>query len=691
MLLLIIGVICGCIEMQNFGVSGRQVTIWNVTKEWDIRDKTEPMHLAAWSTMYRGALTNKTSFSCSTATDISGGGSDSDKSESYLLTAFSFILLSLALFFAWYPSRQERLATEVDDRTASIDQYTVYLNHFNEEAQLTEAGIIDWLDQIWSLDNDLDYGEGGLCDIVRVVLVYDLHAVYPDLVKCAEREDLITRLEMIQADMDAIYTGNRPSIFCCRHRDRAKSEAKKASDMIRRMQGESAGLKDKLMAKLDKVKTVGAYVTFETRESVDHAVEFLRPGWCRRQTPPPYQGYDCTLVRCLRADHPSDVYWENIGLAKHRKMRIVISFILGAAAIIAASLTEWFLQVNDWATDVSSLAPADKKTFLHQAESFIIGLLSFSPNGFFGSMSQGAVILVMNSVLCFVLQGLTCFELPRSSTLLEDALLRKGARATIINFMFALFFVHWVQDPTTMTSGEMFWYGEGGLGDELVYMFLVKAVCLPIFALVPIEDILSRLPSRLFTNVWTSKKTQAQLDELYLGPTFGVWDRAVEALSTFFFVAGHSAANANGPAVRSCVDFRSVLVGQVCITACGTQAALVRRSPCDTLFPASYRVACNLAFFGDISLSHAQLVFRWSVWLSARLPFRTYSRLGGNSRPEFGLCSWADGISTGDRYDNCHAGELTSEQVFALVALEYYDLRLLPLSGKVALSSEVLF
>lgn len=110
----------------------------------------------------------------------------------------------------------------------------------------------------------------------------------------------------------------------------------------------------------------------------------------------------------------------------------------------------------------------------------------------------------------------------------------KSLQATACNAVCAVVIAHWLTDPTVRSSGEIDWFSVGALAEELTVVVWCAGIMSPFFSIMPPAYLLFTLPARCLLNPWTSRKTQTQVNELFLGPEFSISDHVVDVMNTFF-------------------------------------------------------------------------------------------------------------------------------------------------------------
>lgn len=106
--------------------------------------------------------------------------------------------------------------------------------------------------------------------------------------------------------------------------------------------------------------------------------------------------------------------------------------------------------------------------------------------------------------------------------------------AACANSAWVIIYAHWRSDPTLSPSGEVDWYAEGALVTEAAFLLVTNAFISPIFFLIDLWHVFISMPSRLFVDCWTSRKTQSQFNEMYLGPSFSLANRIGDVIKTLF-------------------------------------------------------------------------------------------------------------------------------------------------------------
>jgi len=80
----------------------------------------------------------------------------------------------------------------------------------------------------------------------------------------------------------------------------------------------------------------------------------------------------------------------------------------------------------------------------------------------------------------------------------------------------------------------MDWWAQDALVSEVAVLVLTNALVSPVLFLFPLWHMCVVVPSRWFTNIWTSRQSQAELDAKHLGPEFSIADRVADGIKTMF-------------------------------------------------------------------------------------------------------------------------------------------------------------
>ena len=104
--------------------------------------------------------------------------------------------------------------------------------------------------------------------------------------------------------------------------------------------------------------------------------------------------------------------------------------------------------------------------------------------------------------------------------------------AGIGNSVIAVIISHWISDP--VLAGDMDWWAQDALVSEVAVLVLTNALVSPVLFLFPLWHMCVVVPSRWFTNIWTSRQSQAELDAKHLGPEFSIADRVADGIKTMF-------------------------------------------------------------------------------------------------------------------------------------------------------------
>jgi hypothetical protein len=490
------------------------------------------------TTSGRGPLGYEANFSCKTALSGIDGPLDVVAPDpiAVFLLLFSFGFLGLtALFLAVYPSWQRSFSLNIDKSNTTVDNFAVYLDRLPEDSEVGEQHIYNWLDAV----------HGKQVDIVRVVLAFDVYSLWTSLDRAGRRADQMERLQVVEQDMQEILAGDdatgTAAFGCCCRRVRAQRTLDGARAKAEKLKREAAAHRGSLAQELQSLKVAGAYVIFNSKAEALLTLKKLRPrccARCRKERKWPEFPNQTQEVRALPATHPSDVYWEH-NICK--SWRVILRRFSSWAICTAVVLASFALATLAEKADYNIIAGS--------------GMLAENQ----GLIFETLTVMAVEFVLYFIIDILIRFEYRQSLTSAEQSFMRKALLSTCLNVVGAVYVAHWLSDSPEPSSGEMDWFAQGGLAEEIVFLLIVDIISAPFFALVPVSHILLTLPSRCLVNMYTSHRTQEELNELYLGPEFSLSDRVVDVILTLFF------AFVAAPLVPLAPLFAAAMIGMNCI------------------------------------------------------------------------------------------------------------------------------
>lgn len=449
----------------------------------------------------RQRLNYTTKFSCVTAfASATVEDGPLDVTNIIIICLLYASLLAAAFLFAWLPFAQERLSEEIDNMTTSIDDFTVWIHGFPTTANFDERDLLEYLSSV-----DLE----GRPNIIRITFAFDLGHVWRQLIAGMERIEQLSRFEDIVIDMNAVQSGELRSGSCCPSR-LAVSRRAQAQQAISKLQQTSVDTKAEVCAKLKDLKVIGAFVTFETQSDAKRVSRVLQGAFWRCRFPK----FHGVHLRARRAGNPSDIYWQNLGCSNaERVARRALSTLCSLILIIVSF------------TIISLLANYDFERVLYDG------------GGWLGSYQRNAwealCVVIVNFLLYTCLGSLASFGRWSSFTRQQSASISQSTFPVVCNSVLVVIIAHWMADPS-FSSGEVDWYATGSLVSELVTLVVSNAIISPLFFLVDLWHIMVRIPSRWMINPLTSSKTQAELNGLYLGPTFSLAGRFADSTKTVF-------------------------------------------------------------------------------------------------------------------------------------------------------------
>lgn len=492
---------------------------------WNNTDNLPSMASHGVSSLYRGPLTYNlsdltTGLSCTTAlaaTDNEGG---LDHIALLLVMVMLGSLSGLAMFFAWYPSRQESIAEEIDADACTINEYTMYLFGFPDDYQVHESDVYGFLDEV---SNGLSFGDQSFTvtsNIVQIVLAFDIEDLWSTIHDGAERIEKRERLQEIKRDMALMAEGSIPSVFWCASRESARKEAGKIDAEEKALLEDSKAVDEKLRAELGSLKTVGAYVTFSAKEDLDWTVKSLRSTWCK-----PAPKFAGKALHGVKADHPTDIYWQHVGKEGQNRGRRMFSWLCCVCLIFLSFVAASYAETESFE--------------VMQINMTRVGLGQYNDlaNSRQGTVIQAILLNVVNFILYFIIDILTTFEKRRSFTHQELTFMEKATLATVCNSVGAVFVAHWINDPRVMSSGEVDPFAVGALADEALSVIISSTVLTPLLSLFPIAFLIKTLPKRYFVTArkFTSRQTQREANAIFHGPEFDISDHASSVMNSIFF------------------------------------------------------------------------------------------------------------------------------------------------------------
>jgi hypothetical protein len=169
---------------------------------------------------------------------------------------------------------------------------------------------------------------------------------------------------------------------------------------------------------------------------------------------------------------------------------------------------------------------------LANANFTVVTVQSQSVSQYQSTIIESFLVIVVNFVLYTILDHCVSFERRKSSTSQEASYMFYSALAAVCNSVIVVIIAHWIADKPV--NGLVDWYSDGGLISEVCFLMLSNMVVTPLLFLFDIWHICVTIPSRWFVNRWTTRRTQDELNHLYMGPQFSIATRVADLIKTVF-------------------------------------------------------------------------------------------------------------------------------------------------------------
>lgn len=403
-------------------------------------------------------------------------------------------IIAIIIFTQFMRYQLRKVHIEVDDTTTTPADYTIKI--YGLDPKLTDAEIKEWIEAVQTPENPIKCRR--------------IHRTYK-ISEFVELDKKKHSLEVLK-----IHTQD----------DEKKKELQKEADKIDKELHElkEGGLEltDTILINFDKAHHA-AYVIEKFKEGrlgnlIYHMKAFI--GTSAHE-------FNGKTVFIERAPEPTDILWENLGHSPWEKFKMRSITKLWAAFIII--ITFVVIVVINWAqTEASDDQEISDSTFAVDALSWAASL----------------VVVIINFFLGMVIEKLADQERHGSFTSFFTGIAKKLVVSQIVNTAFTtllaqvVLYNHFQQTKSLEGIDSVSFYGEGGLLEDMFYVFITNAILTPFLDFFDINYMI-----RLYKRYKAKKKggrsklTQQEANAIFEQPSVDIALNHSSLISTLLSTA----------------------------------------------------------------------------------------------------------------------------------------------------------